>query len=404
MSDITDNILHEVRALKPSMIRSFDREVSGIDGILKLTLGEPDFGTPPRIVHMAEKSLSSGRTHYAPNAGTQGLRQAIALYLKRRRRLAYLPEQITVTVGASEALSSVLGGLLDADTTLVYPEPAFSLYRTMALLSKAEPYPIDTSDNGFKLTARHLDQALRDIRDRGRKPIVVINYPNNPTGVALDSDELKELSTAISQYDALVVSDEVYAEIYFGERTDGVHTADSIARYIPDRTILVDSASKTFAMTGWRIGYFAAPEPLAPTLGKVHQARVSTAATFSQDAAAEGYLHCDEDIERMVHSYRERRDYLFKALTDLGFDIIPSDGAFYLYVRVPRSFAGSGVDFARTLAHQAGVAVIPGEAFVSERSRYVRISYAASMSNLHEAVRRIANWQQRQSRNQPSNT
>ncbi|KFI89506.1 pyridoxal phosphate-dependent aminotransferase [Bifidobacterium ruminantium] len=392
MPDITDNILREVSTLQSSMIRSFDREVSSIDGILKLTLGEPDFDTPAQITQAACKSLAEGHTHYAPNAGTEGLRKAITRYLKRRRDLVYSPRQIIVTLGASEALSSILGGLLDSDTTLLYPEPAFNLYRTMAILSNAEPYPIDTSHSDFKITPETLDNALLDVRRRGRKPIVTINYPNNPTGVALNSAELRKLSEVIKEHDALVISDEVYAEIHFGEPSNDICTADSIARYIPDRTILVDSTSKTFAMTGWRVGYFAAPEPLAALLGKVHQARVSTAATFCQDAAEEGYLHCDKNIEGMVQAYRERRDYLFNALTDLKFDIASPDGAFYLYTRIPDSFTGSGIDFARTLARQAKVAAIPGEAFVSGPSRHIRFSYAASMSELHEAVRRISRW------------
>lgn len=371
-----------VRSLTTSLIRRFDREVSPIPGILKLTLGEPDFDTPEFIKRSAGDSLRRNRTHYAPNAGTEGLREAISSYLSRRRGLSYPREDIVVTEGASEAISSVLTALLHPGAILLYATPGFGLYRSMADIMGASPRPIDTTGTGFALTAEDLDHALGEAA--GHDTVLVLNSPSNPTGVTLNEKRLKELAEVIESHDVIVVSDEVYAEISYETRP-----APSIARFAPDRTVLVDSASKSFAMTGWRIGYFAAPHELSAQLAKVHQTHVATAATFVMDAAQTAYEQGDTAIDDMVRQYRERRDYLLGAFTDLGLRTARPTGAFYLYVAVPDAFPGSGLDYAQHLARDARVAAIPGEAFVDGPSRNIRFSYAAGIDTLHEAVRRM---------------
>ncbi|KAB7786524.1 pyridoxal phosphate-dependent aminotransferase [Bifidobacterium cebidarum] len=375
-------VIPQLGNLTASVIRAFDREASSIPGILKLTLGEPDFDTPQFITDAAVASLARHRTHYSPNAGTPGLRQTIADYLHRRRHLNYSAEDIIVTEGASEALSSALTALLDPDAVLVYPTPAFGLYASMAKLTGATSIPIDTTDTDFVLTPSALERALQSTQ--GRNTVLVLNSPNNPTGVTFTADQLQALAQVVQRYDVTVLSDEVYAEISYD-----VRPAPSIAQFAPDRTIVVDSTSKSYAMTGWRLGFLAAPHALALQIGKVHQIHVSTAATFTMDAAQVAYEHGDESIGLMVGQYRERRDYLVNALRELGFSMARPSGAFYVYVNVPAEFSGTGYDYARLLAQQARVAGIPGEAFAPGSSRYVRFSYAASLDTLHEAVHRI---------------
>ncbi|WP_165773782.1 pyridoxal phosphate-dependent aminotransferase [Bifidobacterium felsineum] len=375
-------VIPQLGNLTASVIRAFDREVSTIPGILKLTLGEPDFATPQFITDAAVESLARHRTHYSPNAGTPGLRQAIADYLQRRRHLNFPADDIIVTEGASEAISSALTALLNSDATLVYPTPAFGLYASMAQLTGAASIPIDTTDTDFILTPEALEQALRSVQSRNT--VLVLNSPNNPTGVTFTADQLRALAQVVQRYDVTVLSDEVYAEISYEARP-----APSIAQFAPERTIVVDSTSKSYAMTGWRLGFLAAPHALAQQLGKVHQIHVSTAATFTMDAAQVAYEHGDESISLMVEQYRERRDYLVGALRELGFAMASPSGAFYVYVEVPAEFTGTGYDYARLLAQRARVAGIPGEAFAPGPSRHVRFSYAASLDTLHEAVDRI---------------
>lgn len=372
-----------VRSLTTSLIRRFDREVSSIPGILRLTLGEPDFDTPEFIKRSAIDSLRRNRTHYAPNAGTDGLREAISAYLSRRRGLLYPREDIVITEGASEAISSTLTALLHPGAVLVYATPGFGLYRSMADITGATPRPIDTTGTGFSLTAEDLDRALNE--SRGQDTVLVLNSPSNPTGVTLDENHLKELADVIESHRVIVVSDEVYAEISYKARP-----APSIARFAPDRTVLVDSASKSFAMTGWRIGYFAAPHELSRQLARVHQTHVATAATFVMDAAQTAYERGDPAIDDMVRQYRERKDYLRDAFTHLGLRTATPTGAFYLYAYVPDGFPGGGLDYARHLARDARVAAIPGEAFVEGASRNIRFSYAAGINTLREAVDRMA--------------
>ncbi|WP_018142838.1 pyridoxal phosphate-dependent aminotransferase [Alloscardovia criceti] len=392
MTVTAENTVREpVRDLRGSLIRSFDAEISGIEGIIKLTLGEPDFATPQRITEAGIQSLRAGRTHYAPNAGTLGFRQAVVEYLKRRRGLHYTVDNIVATVGGSEALSSSLGALLSPETQSIIPIPAFGAYKTQTLLAGGSIDLIDTTDTDFKLTPAQLELAINRAIEAGKRPVLIINYPNNPTGVALSTEELKALADVVLTHDILVVSDEVYSEIYYGEGR-----ADSIARYAPDNTVLIDSASKSFAMTGWRVGYIAAPAHLAAQFVKVHQSNVATGATFTMDAAQEGYEHGDEDIETMVAEYAERRNFLYQALTDMGLTVAYPDGAFYLFIRIPDGFNGTSLEFCTQLAHEAKVAVIPGAAFGNPQSRWVRASYAASMDNLRQAAQRIQTWLEKQ--------
>lgn len=384
-----DAVIPQLHTLTTSIIRSFDAEASSIDGILKLTLGEPDFDTPQFIKDAAVDSLARNRTHYAPNAGTPGLRQAISDYLARRRNLHYPADDIIVTEGASEAVSSALTALLHPGAALLYTVPGFGLYANMAKLTGAQPVEIDTTDTGFALSPEALESALRSVQ--GRDTVLVLNSPNNPTGVTYTAEQLKALAECIERYDVVVLSDEVYAEISYD-----VRPAPSIALFAPERTIVVDSTSKSYAMTGWRLGFLAAPHELAGYIAKVHQIHVSTAAMFTMDAAQVAYERGDNAIDAMVAEYRQRRDFLVNALGALGYRTANPTGSFFLYVAVPDEFDGSSFDYARLLAREAKVAAVPGEAFTSGPSRHFRFSYAASLGTLHEVVDRIGAFRSRQ--------
>lgn len=380
-----------IARLAPSAIRAFDAEVSQIPGIIKLTLGEPDFPTPEFIKRAAARALDANRTHYAPNAGTEGLRTAISAYLARRRGLAISSDRIIVTTGASEALSSTLGTLLAVPgAELIEFTPAFGQYASLARIHGAKLTAIDTTGNGFHPDPTALDRAL----DHTHGPaVVILNSPSNPTGTVASEDELRDLARIIDRHDAIAVSDEVYAEISFEHRP-----APSIAKFIPERTVVIDSASKTYAMTGWRLGWLAAPAWLAPAILKYHQLAVSCAATFSMDAAQEAYEHGDDAIDEMVEEYHRRRDFLAGALNAAGYRTVNPQGAFYLYVRAPERYA-NGLEFARDLAERAKVAAIPGTAFAAGPSPYVRFSYAASLDTLHQATDRIRAFADRQDNN-----
>ena len=370
-----------IARLAPSAIRAFDAEVSQIPGIIKLTLGEPDFPTPEFIKRAAARALDTNRTHYAPNAGTEGLRTAISAYLARRRGLAISSYRIIVTTGASEALSSTLGTLLAVPgAELIEFTPAFGQYASLARIHGAKLTAIDTTGNGFHPDPTALDRALGHAHGPA---VVILNSPSNPTGTVASEDELRDLARIIDRHDAIAVSDEVYAEISFEHRP-----APSIAKFIPERTVVIDSASKTYAMTGWRLGWLAAPAWLAPAILKYHQLAVSCAATFSMDAAQEAYEHGDAAIETMVDEYRARRDFLAGALNATGYQTANPQGAFYLYVKAPERYA-DGLAFARDLAQHAKVAAIPGTAFASGPSPYVRFSYAAALDTLRQAAERI---------------
>ena len=370
-----------IARLAPSAIRAFDAEVSQIPGIIKLTLGEPDFPTPEFIKRAAARALDANRTHYAPNAGTEGLRTAISAYLARRRGLAISSDRIIVTTGASEALSSTLGTLLAVPgAELIEFTPAFGQYASLARIHGAKLTAIDTTGNGFHPDPTALDRALGHAHGPA---VVILNSPSNPTGTVASEDELRDLARIIDRHDAIAVSDEVYAEISFEHRP-----APSIAKFIPERTVVIDSASKTYAMTGWRLGWLAAPAWLAPAILKYHQLAVSCAATFSMDAAQEAYEHGDAAIETMVDEYRARRDFLAGALNATGYQTANPQGAFYLYVKAPERYA-DGLAFARDLAQHAKVAAIPGTAFASGPSPYVRFSYAAALDTLRQAAERI---------------
>lgn len=382
MSNISNLVKERLNEIPSSMIRRVNEKYSRIDGIIKLTVGEPDFDTPDHIKLAAIKSILNNRSHYAPNRGTSALRTSISDYLYRRFELRYAPEsQIIVTNGATEAISTAINGIVRENDVVLIPSPAFSLYETLTLQNGGQPVAINTEPTGFKLTPNLLQSYLDKYVDRVK--LVVLNYPNNPTGVTYTHAEVQGLVDVLKQYQVAILSDEVYSELSF----DVDHL--SIAKLLPDQVLYVNSVSKSYAMTGWRIGYLCGPESTMTLLAKVHQANVATIGTINMDAATEAFLNGDGDAQRMNQIYEERQHYLTGELERLGFTYIQPQGAFYIYTKVPDAYLGRANAYTDLLAEKAHVATVPGEAFGTDHANYFRISYATSWALLKEAISRI---------------
>ena len=355
---LMDMIPDSIKNSQASLIREFDAYASQFEGVIRLTLGEPDFNTPQKIKDAAVASLSENHTHYPPTSGTLDFRKAVCEFLKRRRGLDFEPGQIVATVGASEALRSVMGTFVGPGDVVIIPTPAFGFYESIAVQLGAQPVFIDTSRTDFKLKPETLNRTLTALEDVNT--LLILNYPNNPTGASLTRAEVKALADVIARHKVGVVSDEVYALISYDEPTT------SIAEFLPDRTVVVEQ------------------------IAKVHQSTVATAPRPAMDAAAVGYRECDADIDAMVSEYHDRRNLLYYGLKSQGFDCASPSGAFYLYMRIPDSFPDT-MTFCKAMVEKAKVACIPGDAF-EKNSRSVRFSYAASQEDLREALHRISAW------------
>lgn len=375
----------ELSLLKPSDILKFDQDISEIPDIIKLTLGEPDFNTPEHIKEAGKRSIDNNRSHYAPSAGTPGLRKAISNFLKKKYNLFYNPDhEILVTAGATEAIYTVLTSILNPGDKVLIPTPIFPLYIPDTILAKAEPVFMDTSSNGFVLSPELLEETLAKHGDAVKA--IVFNFPTNPTGVTYRREDVKALAAILEKHDLFVISDEIYSELTYGER----HV--SMAEYLPEQTILLNGVSKSHAMTGWRIGFICAPAAITTELGKIHQFTITSTTTMAQDAAQEAFENGMDDGAEMRVEYEKRRDFVYEEMSKAGFNCVKPEGAFYLFAKIPENMIQKSLDFCTDLAHKAKVAVIPGGSFGPGGEGYIRISYAASMEQLKEAMSRIANY------------
>lgn len=368
-----------VGQLPPAQIRAFDDEISSIPGLVKLTLGEPDFAVPAHVKQAAIASIQHDESHYSASRGTKALRQAISGYLDRTRGIRYDPDsEIIVTVGATEAITATMMGLLNPGDKVIVPSPIFSLYFPSVALSGAEPVAVDTRDDDFLLTADRLEQELATID--GQVKALVLNYPNNPTGRSYSKEQLVALAKVIKKHHLLAVVDEIYSELTY----DGPFV--SLASLLPGQTVLINGFSKSHAMTGYRLGYLAAPAELTSQISKVHSFMVTAPNDTAQAAGLEALTHGQADPAYFRKRYRQRRDYLVNALEGLGLDLIKPEGAFYVFVKIPKDYGTDDFRFARDLAHQAKVGVIPGSAFGPGGEGFVRLSYAAADDQLKAAV------------------
>ncbi|MBG9988122.1 aminotransferase class I/II-fold pyridoxal phosphate-dependent enzyme [Aerococcaceae bacterium DSM 111176] len=375
-----------ITQVEPSPIREFDGLISNIPGIIKLTLGEPDFPSPEAAKEAAINGINTNKTKYAPSPGTPDLLDNISDYLKRRYDLDYPKDQISVTVGATEALASAFLTILQPGDKVIVPNPMFSLYDTIIKIHGGEPIHIDTAENDFILSPEMIQKAVDE--NDGQVKAVLLNYPTNPTGVTWTYDEAKAIADICRENNLFVVSDEVYSEFVY----DGEHV--SMATLLPELTLLVNGVSKSHSMTGWRIGFLAGPENIMKYVAIGHQSLVTTASTVSQIAASAALEFGDDYIVEMREAFKERRDYFYDALTSVGFTIKNPNGAFYMFAEIPEDLNQDSFQFAVELAENAKVAGVPGNAFGVGGENYIRFSYAASLDEITEAADRIVKYVQ----------
>ncbi|MDT2572531.1 pyridoxal phosphate-dependent aminotransferase [Enterococcus raffinosus] len=383
MNKLQDRFNKNVYEIAVSLIRQFDEKVSGIPNMLKLTLGEPDFNTPEHVKEAGQQAIRDNFSHYTGMSGLMDVREAASRFLSEKYTVNYDPTtEVLVTVGATEALSASLLSILEAGDKVLLPAPTYPGYEPLILLAGAEPVYIDTRETGFVLTPEQIDQAMAEHGDKVKA--IIITSPSNPTGVAYNEAEVSAISETLKKYPVFVISDEIYSELNYETK----HV--SFGKYLREQTILINGLSKSHAMTGWRIGFIFAPVELTEQIIKVHQYLVTAASTISQKAAVRALVQGISDAEIMREEYRERRDYVYQAMTKLGFDVARPSGAFYIFAKIPANLEQDSMAFCVDLAEKNQLAIIPGIAFGPEGEGYVRISYAASMENLVEAMNRLA--------------
>ncbi|GAP00217.1 aminotransferase class I/II-fold pyridoxal phosphate-dependent enzyme [Fructobacillus ficulneus] len=371
--------------LTPDRLLTFQRSVSGIDGLVSLTLGEPGFATPDVIKNATIASIQSNRSHYGDSQGEPALRQAVLDYMKDRYDLVYPSiDNVIVTVGVTEAMQSIFKTFLAPGDGLLIPDPAYGSYFSALSVAGGVAVPINTSKNAYKLTPALVEETLA----QAEVPVkaILFNYPNNPTGVTYDKAELEELAACFKKLDLWVISDEIYSELTYGR------DHYSMGNILPDQTVVVNGLSKSHAMTGYRLGFILGPQAIIKEMQKVHGPLVFAVPTFIQDGATAALKIPKEDLTFMVEAYQENRDYAKNFLEDLGFDLVTPEGAFYLFARLPEDMGNDGWDFAEKLAHEGKVSVIPGSAFsfFEEANPFLRFSYAADMAQLKEGLNRVA--------------
>ncbi|MDE6252740.1 MAG: aminotransferase class I/II-fold pyridoxal phosphate-dependent enzyme [Lachnospiraceae bacterium] len=381
MRNPLSNVVSEIQ---PSGIRKFFDIVSEMPDAISLGVGEPDFDTPWHIRDEAIYSLEKGRTFYTSNAGIKELKEEIVLYLNRKLGVKYdSNKEIIVTVGGSEAIDLAIRAMIDPGDEVLVPQPSYVSYVPCIKLAYGKPVSIQLKEeNQFRLTKEEL---LEHITDKTK--ILVLPFPNNPTGAIMERQDLEEIAKVCIEKDIFVISDEIYSELTYKD------THSSIAQIpgMQERTILINGFSKSYAMTGWRLGYAAAPEVIMKQMIKIHQFAIMCAPTNSQYAAVEALRNGDRDVEEMRESYNQRRRYLLHAFKEMGLDCFEPFGAFYTFPSI-KKFNMTSDEFANRLLKEEKVAVVPGTAFGDCGEGFLRISYAYSIENLKVALERINNF------------
>ena len=374
-------IPEKVSSLKPSGIRKFFELVQGSKDTVSLTIGEPDFITPWHIRVAGIDSLERGKTYYTSNSGTTELRQAISEYLSRRFSLSYDPaSEIIVTVGGSEAIDLTMRAVVAPGDEVIIPEPSFVCYEPICRLCGGVPVIINTKEeNQFKLTAGELRAAITE-----KTKLLILPFPNNPTGAIMEKEDLEAIAEVLRGTDIMVLSDEIYGELTY----DADHVSAASVDGMRERTVLASGFSKAYAMTGWRLGYIAAPAEIAPQLLKIHQFAIMCAPTTSQFAAVEAMRNGDTDVEMMRREYNRRRRYLVGGLRAMGIDCYMPRGAFYAFPNISK-FGMTSEQFCERLLREKGVAIVPGNAFGESGEGFARISYAYSVEHISVALDRI---------------
>ena len=374
-------VSRQIQEIKPSGIRKFFDIVNTMDDAISLGVGEPDFDTPWRVRDEAIYSLEQGRTFYTSNAGLMELKVAVSEYLDRKYDLHYDPKtEMMMTVGGSEAIDIGLRAMLDPGDEVIIPEPSYVSYVPCTILAGGVPVIINLKESDeFRLTAQELEDAITE-----KTKVLILPYPNNPTGAIMEREDLEAIAEVIRRHDIYVMTDEIYSELTY--QMDHVSIASLPG--MKERTVYINGFSKAFAMTGWRLGYACAPEVILKQMLKIHQFAIMCAPTTSQYAGIEAVRHCDREVEDMKMQYNERRVYVLRRLRGMGLSCFEPYGAFYVFPSI-KSTGMTSDEFATTLLKTEKVAVVPGTAFGDCGEGFIRISYAYSMENLKVALDRI---------------
>lgn len=369
-------------SIEPSGIRKFFDVVNEMKDAISLGVGEPDFDTPWFIRDEGIYSLERGRTFYTSNAGLKELKEEITVYLNRRFQLSYSPaKEVIVTVGGSEAIDIAMRAMLDPGDEVLIPEPCYVSYLPCAILANGTPVSIELkAENEFRLTAQEVLDAVTD-----KTKLLVLPFPNNPTGAVMERKDLEAIAKVVAEKDLYVISDEIYAELTY---TEEGHVSFATLPGMRERTITINGFSKSYAMTGWRLGYACGPEEIIREMTKIHQYCIMCAPTTSQYAAVEALRRGDEEVEKMREEYNGRRRYLLHRFQEMGLPCFEPYGAFYVFPDI-RKLGMTSEEFATKLLEQEKVAVVPGTAFGRSGEGFIRISYAYSLSNLKIALDRI---------------
>lgn len=373
--------------IKPSGIRKFFDIVSEMKDAISLGVGEPDFDTPWHIREEGIYSLEKGRTFYTSNAGLKDLKEEIGNYLKRKCNVEYdYNKQIMVTVGGSEAIDIALRAMLDPGDEVLIPQPSYVSYEPCTVIAGGTPVIIELKEeNNFKLTRQELIDSITD-----KTKILILPFPNNPTGAIMTSEDLEDIVDIIIERDIFVISDEIYSELTYGTE----HVTIASFPGMSERTILINGFSKAYAMTGWRLGYVAGPKDIIEQMLKIHQFAIMCAPTTSQYAGVEALKNGDEDVNYMREAYDQRRKFLISAFKEMGLKCFEPFGAFYVFPSI-KEFGMTSDEFATKLLEEEKVAVVPGTAFGNSGEGFLRISYAYSIDNLKVAIERIKNFIER---------
>ncbi len=370
-----------VVSLKKSGIRKFFDIVSEMKDVISLGVGEPDFDTPWHIREEGIYALEKGKTFYTSNAGLKELRVEIDNYLKRTQNISYNPAtEIIVTVGGSEAIDIGLRAMVNAGDEVIIPQPSYVSYEPCAILAGAKPVIIDLkAENEFRLTAEELKNAITD-----KTKILILPFPNNPTGAIMERKDLEEIAKVCIENDIYVISDEIYGELSYKEK----HVSIASIAGMKERTILINGFSKAYAMTGWRLGYACGPKEIIEQMVKIHQYAIMCAPTTSQYSAVEALKKGDDDVKLMRESYNQRRRFLMNAFKEMGLECFEPYGAFYVFPSI-KEFGMTSEEFAMKFLEEEHVAVVPGTAFGDSGEGFLRISYAYSIENLKRAMERL---------------
>ena len=384
---MTKELSNKVLSIKPSGIRKFFDLVSEMKDVISLGVGEPDFDTPWHIRDEGIFALEKGKTFYTSNSGLKELRQEIVNYIKRTQNIVYNPnDEVIVTVGGSEAIDIGIRALVNDGDEVIIPQPSYVSYEPCAILANAKPVIINLkAENEFRLKPEELLNAITD-----KTKILILPFPNNPTGSIMDKADLEAIAKIIIEKDIYVMSDEIYSELSYKEK----HVSIASLAGMKERTILINGFSKAYAMTGWRLGYACAPKKIIKQMTKIHQYAIMCAPTTSQYAAVEALKNGDDDVAMMRQEYNQRRRFLLNAFKEMNIPCFEPYGAFYVFPCI-KEFGMTSEEFATRLLQEEKVAAVPGTAFGDSGEGHLRISYAYSLDNLKKAMERLKHFVER---------